>query len=146
MGRIDGEDKPINEGRKKNGGNVHIIGRLDKKLYSCVTSDIQTDEVIITEDRIEHIKARHGEDYENFFQYAEEMIRHPDYILEANKPHTALILKHITENGRNYQLILRLKTSVDSDKYKNSVITFLKIKDKEWRRCIKNKKILYKSE
>lgn len=125
---------------------MRIIGKLDINLYSCVTSDIQTDEVIITEDRIEHIKARHGEDFEKFFQYAEKMIRCPDYILEANKPHTALILKHITENGKNYQLVLRLKTSVDSEKYKNSVITFLKVKDKEWKRCIKNKKILYKSE
>ena len=122
------------------------MGKLDKNLYSCVTTDIQTDDVIITEDRIRHIKERHPKDYENFFQYVQEMIQHPDYILESNKPHTALVFKHITENGRNYQLVLKLKTSVDPEKYKNSIITFLKIKDKEWKRCIKNKKILYKSE
>ena len=65
------------------------------------------------------------------------MIKYPDYILQANKPNTALALKHITEDGKNYQLILRLKTSVDSEKYKNSVITFLKVKDREWKRCIR---------
>ena len=130
----------------ESGEKVYIIGRLDKELYSCVSPDIQTEEVIITEDRIEHIKARHPNDFEHFFQYAEEIIESPDYILEANKPHTALILKRITENGKNYRLILRLKTSRDPAKYKNSVITFLKVKDKEWNRCIKNKKILYKSE
>lgn len=123
--------------------DVHSIGKIDIQKYKCVTEDIQTDEVIITDKQIEHIKARHPDDYEKYFCYAKEIIQNPDYILEANKPNTAFVLKHIVANNKNYQLILRLKTSADPQKYKNSVITFLKIDDKKRMKYLRNKKILY---
>ena len=126
--------------------DVHYIGKLNKNIYSCVTNDITTDEVIITDAQVTHIKERHPNDYERYFCYAKEIIEKPDYILEANKPNTAFILKHISENGKNYQLILRLKTSADPITYKNSVITFLKISDRKIGKYLRNKKILYKSE
>ena len=56
---------------------------------------------------------------------------------------TAFIMKRIIDNEKNYQLILRLKTSNDPKNYKNSVITFLKISDKTWRQYRRNKEILY---
>ena len=56
---------------------------------------------------------------------------------------TAFILKRIIDNEKNYQLILRLKTSNDPKNYKNSVTTFLKISDKTWRKYLRNKEILY---
>ena len=34
---------------------VHTIGRIDKNIYKCVTEEIVTDEVIITDERIAHI-------------------------------------------------------------------------------------------
>ena len=125
---------------------MYSVGKIDIEIYKCVTEDIQTDEVIITERQIEHIKERHPSDYERYFSYAQEIIREPDYILEANKPNTAFILKHICDNGKNYQLILRLKTSQDPIGYKNSVITFLKVDDKRYNRYLRTKKILYKNE
>lgn len=131
---------------KSEGEDVHSICKIDKEIYKCVTSDIQTDEVIITDTQIEHIKERHPNDYERYFGYVKEIIEHPDYILEANKPNTAFILKHIIDNNKNYQLILRIKTSNDPVGYKNSVITFLKVEDKRYRRYLRTKKILYKNE
>lgn len=125
---------------------MHEIWHIDVELYSCVTQDIQTSEVIITEDRIEHIKMRHPDDYESFTKYAAEILRNPDYILEANKPNTAFILKRISDNEKNYQMILKLKTSSDPKNYKNSVITFLKVEEKRYKRYLRTKKILYKSE
>ena len=41
---------------------------------------------------------------------------------------------------------MRLATSTDNPNYKNSVITFMKIREKEWNRLLRNKKILYKFE
>lgn len=126
--------------------DVHYIGKIDRNIYKCVTEDIKTDEVIITDTQIQHIKDRHPNDYEKYFKYAEEIIKHPNYIIEANKPYTALILKEIETENEKFKTILRLSTSIDSPKYKNSIITFMKIDDKEWKRIIKNKKTLYKSE
>lgn len=126
--------------------NVRYIGKIDKELYSCVTVDIKTEDVVITDAQIQHVKDRHPSDYERYFKYAEDILKNPDYILEANKPNTAFILKHIEDNGKNFEMILRLKTSNDPENYKNSVITFLKVEEKRYRRYLRTKKILYKSE
>lgn len=128
------------------GNDVHKIGEIDIEKYKCVTNDILISEVVITEPQIAHIKERHPNDYERYFKYAAEILKSPDYILQANKPNTAFILKHITDNDRRYQLILRLKTSSDPEHYKNSVITFLKVEEKRYNRYLRTKKILYKSE
>ncbi len=125
---------------------MHYIGKINREIYSCITKDITTDEVVITDEQIEHIREHHPNDYEQYFIYAREIIERPDYILEANKPNTAFVLKHITDNGKNYQLILRLKTSEDPKDYKNSIITFFKVDPKRYNRYLKTKKILYKSE
>ena len=125
---------------------VNHVTRLDIEKYKCVTDDIVTDEVVITDERIQHIKDRHPNDYERFSNYISEAVRNPDYILEDKRPATALVLKSIEENGEYFRLALRLVTSKDNPEYKNSVITFLKIREKEWRRLLKNKNILYKAE
>lgn len=126
--------------------NVIELGKIDIEIYKCVTEDITTDEVVITEKQIAHIMERHPNDYERYFCFVRQILSEPDYILEANRPNTAFVLKHIVENGKNYQLILRLKTSSDPAEYKNSVITFLKVEEKRYDRYLRTKKILYKAE
>ena len=70
----------------------------------------------------------------------------PDYIISSRKPDTALILKAIRDENKVSKLVLRLATSKDNPQYKNSIITFMKIDEKEWNRLLRNKKILYKKE
>lgn len=41
---------------------MHTIGRIDKEIYECVSKNIVTDEVIITDNQIQHIKNRHPND------------------------------------------------------------------------------------
>ena len=75
------------------------------------------------------------------------IIEDPDYIVETKKENTALILKEIIESDeRVFKTVFRLTTSADNPDFKNSIITFMKINEKEWRRLIQNKKILYKKE
>lgn len=126
---------------------MFIVGNLDRKIYGCVTTDIVTDEVVITEKQIEHIKERHPNDFERFEVYFKEIVEKPDYIIESPKPRTALVLKEIIV-GENevFKMVVRLATSEDNPEYKNSIITFMKIDDKEWNRLLRNKKILYKRE
>lgn len=126
--------------------DVKYIGKIDIEIYKCVTEDIQTDEVIITETQIAHIQERHPGVYEKYGIYFGEMVSSPDYILEANKPNTALVLKQVpVENGYT-KMVLRLRTSVDDPSYKNSVITFVEIDENTWNRLLRNKKVLYKHE
>ena len=125
---------------------VKKVCDLDIEKYRCVTPGIRISEVIITEERIEHIREGHPDDYERFCSYIPKIIAEPDYIIEANKENTAVVLKEIIENGEKFKLILRLKTSGDPEGYKNSIISFWKIGETTWKKTIKNKKILYKSE
>lgn len=123
---------------------VYSIGKIDREIYKCITEDIRTDEVIITDNQIEHIKVRHPNDYERFSEYFEEIVSNPDYIIETPKPNTALILKEIITEKEQFKTVLRLATSTDNKEYKNSIITFMKIDEKEWDRLLRNKRILYK--
>ena len=126
---------------------MHFIGKIDKEVYKCITEDIATDEVIITDERIQHIRERHPNDYEKYYEYLKCVVEKPDYIVETHKPDTALILKEIvTSDEKQFKTVLRLKTSKDKIEYKNSIITFMKINEKEWSRLLRNKQILYKRE
>ncbi|MBR3722524.1 MAG: hypothetical protein IKN12_07125 [Selenomonadaceae bacterium] len=126
--------------------DFYYVCKLNKSIYSVITNNITTDEVIITQKQIQHIKDRHPEDYDFFAKYGAITIEKPDYILEANKPLSAMILKEIEENGKKLKLILRLKTSTDPIDFKNSVITFQVIDEKRFNRYIKNGKILYNAK
>ena len=125
---------------------MYKIGVIDIDIYKCITKDIKSNEVIITEERIQHIKDRHPNDYEKYCGYMKEIVSNPDYIIEANKTNTALLLKSFSEGGEQFKTILRIVTSCDNPAFKNSIITFMKINDKEWQRLLRNKKILYKFE
>ena len=136
----------MEKAKEKKGVDVHIVGKIDREIYKCITEDIVTDDVIITDNQIQHIKDRHPNDYERFASYFGEIVKEPDFIIETEKPNTALILKSIKKENEVFKTVLRLITSTDSPNYKNSIITFMKIDEKEWNRLLRNKKILYRKE
>ena len=114
-----------------------LVGKIKREIYSCITEDIKTDEVIITEERVQHIKDRHPSDYERYYEYLTEIIEDPQYIVETAKPNTALILREFKQGTEVFKAVMRLKTSTDNIEYKNSIITFMKINEKEWNRLLK---------
>ena len=123
-----------------------FIGKIDMNIYRCVSEYFTEDDVIITEERISHIKERHPYDFEKYCDYLRKIVEEPDYIIQSNKSNTALILKAFDEEDNSFKTILRLKTSSDDPKFKNSIITFMRINKKEWNRLLRNKSILYKKE
>ena len=124
--------------------DVHYIGKIDLNIYKCITEDIVTDEVVITEKQVQHIRERHPAHYEKFSEFFLEIVADPDYIVSANKPNSALLLKNITQENKMFKTVLRLAVSKDPVNYKNSIITFMKIDEKEWERILRNKIILYR--
>ena len=123
---------------------ARYAGRIDRKMFGSISECITTEEVIITEEQIQHIQERHPRDYERFVRYSAQILAAPDYIIEANKPHSAVLLKTIAEDGRIFKLVLRLRVLSDADDRKNAVITFMHIDEKDYARLLRNKKILYK--
>lgn len=143
------ESATIKEKEKAEDGGgtaVTTIGKIDIEKYRCVTPNITTDEVIITDERIQHIKSTHPNDYERFSKYIVSMVENPQYILADKVENTAVILQEFSEVDENFRLILKLAVEGDDENKKNSIITFMKISEKKYKKYLRNKKILYKSE
>lgn len=79
---------------------MYSIGKINQKIYKCITEDIITEEVIITENQIQHIKDRHPEAYNKVLKNIQETISTPDYIIRDKHAYTGLIIIRIqTEEG-----------------------------------------------
>ena len=121
---------------------MQVVGWIDRGIYLMVTPIITTDEVVITDERIHHIKDGHPGDFEILAPHLQHMLTAPDFILVSSRPHTAVIMKKI--DGIFGKLVLRLHTPEDPEDYKNSILTGMVIDEQTWKRLTKPKKVLYK--
>ena len=124
---------------------MQYIGKLDKEKLGSYKERIITNEVILTEERIKHIKEHHPGDYEKYGIYISEIIKEPDYILEDNKNiDTLLYMKNIVNNKINIQIVIRLNTNKTEINKKNSILTLWKIKNSTYNQLIRNRKVIWK--
>ena len=121
-----------------------IIGKIDKEIYKCITEDIITDEVIITNNQIEHIKIRHNESLDLAMSTVEETLLDPDFIFRDKHPNTGLIVKLLEVDNLHLQVVLRICTSNDTKGYKNSIISCWVISKSRLANYLRNKEILYR--
>ena len=126
--------------------DVNYICDLNPEIYKVAVSTITTRHVIITDKQLEHIRERHPDISATVMEQLTEIIHAPDYIIETDMPYTANILKHLEINGKEYQLVLRIRTDADPEDFQNSVITFMSVNEKRYRQYLRNRKILYKRE
>lgn len=141
--KLKNNDK-ISKSENKEEKELQYIGKIDREKFKSITEDITTDEVILTDKQVEHIKERHPNDYEQYFKYIKDIVENPDYIIRDTKPNTGFLLKEFIEDNKRFQLILRLHTSKDNKEYKNSIITFLKVGEKKYNQYLRNKEIVWK--
>lgn len=108
--------------------------------------EVVTEEVVITNERIEHSN-KHKNAYDKYSAIIPSALAQPDYIIEDNKnPNTGLIIKRIhDENGKQLQIVLRMKIETDPSEYKNSIISCWDISDSRLENYKRNRKILYKN-
>lgn len=125
---------------------IHSLGKLNREIYSCITKDFITDEVIITEEQLLHIRERHPEAYQDTLLYVKDVLDDPDYIFKDKKENTGIVVKKIINQEENSLLVIKIITSKDNKNYKNSVITGWKITEKRLNNYIRNKNIIYKKE
>lgn len=79
---------------------MYSIGKINQKIYKCITEDIITEEVIIIDNQIQHIKDRYPEAYNKVLKNIQEAISTPGYIIRDKYAYTGLIIKRIqTEEG-----------------------------------------------
>ena len=114
---------------------VGAVNVLEKEFGT-----LNSDEVILRNERLEHIRERHPEVADVLKNNYNELIKKPNYILKDSKnENTALFIKNI--EGKNYNTVIKMNTDKDT-KLENSTITFYKIRDRELKRLLQKSKIL----
>lgn len=53
---------------------MQSIGKIDVEKYKVVSDRIRTDEVVITDERIQHIRDRHPQDFERYSVYIKDIV------------------------------------------------------------------------
>ena len=119
-----------------------IIGKLDSRKLKY-KENIINEEVILTEERKEHIKERHEQQYDELSPYLGDVIQNPDYILkEQQHSDTIILLKEIISGELRIKLIIKLAIGKDKGK-KHSIITFWKIRLRDYMKTIDKSEIIY---
>ena len=125
---------------------MHLIGKLDKEIYKCIEDTMITDDVIITDERVEHIINRRGQEfYEKYSCEFKNIIENPDYIFE-DKENTLLVCKEFLTDGKFVNLVIRVAVVQDNVDYKNSILTAIGENKKRFQQRLRNHEPLYRRE
>lgn len=125
---------------------MHTVGKIDREIYKCITDDIVTDEVIITDNQIQHIKDRHPDSYLKCIENLKSALEEPDLIIQDKHKNTGLVVKRLDAEEGHTQIVLRICTSEDPEGYKNSIISSWEISEKRLQNYLRNKQVLYRKE
>lgn len=147
--RFKGGDKSGESGIIKIGSDymadIRKLGRLNTQPLENEFGKLKTDELIVTNERIEHIKIRHPEDFELFEKYGLSIVAEPDFIIKDEKNENTVFMTKKLENT-SLNLVVKIILETDEKDLKNSVMTFYRIREKNLKKLINKNKTLYKKE
>jgi hypothetical protein len=102
-----------------------------------------SDEVVITDERIEHIQQQRADVYSEYKDRMPEIVESPDVVIEDPKNEDTIWA--IKGYDKHALVVIKLNTSQPGER-KNSIITMWKVQEKNLRRYLRTKKVLYKRE
>ncbi len=120
---------------------IRPLGKIKIDVIEKELGKIQTDEIIVTNERESHIKARHPEDYELFQKYGAETVNNPDFIIRDGKNQgTVFMVRKLPDTNLN--VVVRVALDTDEEGLKNSVMTFYRIRERNLKKLIEKNSIL----
>ncbi|MBR2289722.1 MAG: hypothetical protein IJ867_03770 [Clostridia bacterium] len=124
---------------------MKYIGKLDVNKLGKYKDKIVTEDVIITNERIEHIKEHHPELKNRELKFIKKLLKNPDYIFEDRKnKDTILMVKEYRYYNKLFRMVVKLNTNIEAiDKF-NSIISFWHISKKKLEQYKRNEKIIFK--
>lgn len=121
------------------------LGKINTTPLEKEFGKLKTDEIIITNERIDHIKKRHHEDFLLFEKYGVQTVENPDTIIKDYKNKgTVFMVKKLPDTNLN--VVARLVVDDDNENFKNSVMTFYRIRNRNLEKLANKNKTLYKKE
>lgn len=148
-GRDDKEEKKIRETTRAKEESTMVkaryLGNIDISILGKEFGKLQTSEIIVTDERITHIKERHSMDYDLFKEYGAECVQNPDYVVKDNRNKgTVFLVMKLPDTNLN--IVSRLALDTDEKGLKNSVMTFYRIRERNLKKLIEKNTLLYKKE
>ena len=122
-----------------------VLGNLDPAPLTAFFGQLQTTEVVVTDERIAHIKERHPEDFLLFEQYGREAVLSPDLIIRDGK-HTGTVFAVKRLPDTNLNVVVRLVLETDEAGFKNSVMTFYRLRERNLKKLLEKNQLLYTRE
>ena len=120
-------------------GAVSNIAKINLNEISQYYGNVKQ-EVHLSDERIEHIKSRHPEDYKKYGDKIIEAIEYPDLVVDDRKnPMTAMFIKKSDNPGINVVVKLALKDESDE----SFVVTMHAIGEKRLKTLLRHSKIIY---
>ena len=114
--------------------NLNFVGKLNISMLGKYSTKIITEKVIITDERLEHIKEHHPELEYKEIKSIKSVIENPDFIFEDRKNiDTILLVKKINMFNKHSRIVVKLNTRTDIQDKFNSVISFWQISEKKIR-------------
>ena len=121
------------------------LGKINTTPLEKEFGKLKTDEIIITNERIDHIKKRHPEDFLLFEKYGVQTVENPDTIIkDCKNKGTVFMVKKLPDT--NLSVVARLVVDDDNENFKNSVMTFYRIRNRNLEKLANKNKTLYKKE
>ena len=122
-----------------------MLGKINTQPLEQEFGKLKTDDVVVTNERMEHIRKHHPQDVEFFEQYASEAIRDPDIIIKDMKNTDTVFTVRKLENT-NLNVVVKLVLEGNGEDIKNSVISFYRIRPVNLKKLEEKNKVLYKRE
>lgn len=124
---------------------MHYIGKIDKRKIGKYSTKIITEDVILTDERKQHIYENHIKDYEIIIRNIDRVVLNPNEVLEDYKnKDTLLFIDKLKSNNLN--VVVKLSTTNNEEHPQNSIMTAWIVRDKNLKKLRKKNKIIYKSE
>ncbi len=124
---------------------IRTLGKIEISILEQEFGVLQTDEIIVTQERIEHIKKRHPEDYDLFEEFGASCVHDPDFVVRDEK-HLGTVFLVKKFPFTNLNVVTRLALEADEPGRKNSVMTFYRIRERNLKKLLERNFLLYKKE
>nr|DAN56674.1 MAG TPA: minor capsid protein [Caudoviricetes sp.] len=143
-------ETPKDELQNDESDGVFARSKLSADVMNILENEfgkLNGNEVILRDERLEHIKERHPEVVDILKNNYIEVVNNPDYVLKDSKnENTIWNIKKIEEKNINIVIKLSVLKEKEHKRYLNSTITAHEIKNSRLNKYLEKQKQLYKNQ
>lgn len=135
----------ISRNIKEKEKTVQYIGKLDKNKIGDYANKITNNNIVLTDERKQHIYEDHTKDYERIMQNIKRVANNPREVIEDCKNKDTLFFIDKLEKS-NLNVVIKLNTTNSKEHPNNSIMTAWIIRERNLKKLREKNKTIYKDE